>query len=262
MHRLVIISAIASCFAGPVIADSRPADCELTVRGRTYIKGICQFAPSAGGSFRINSDNNYFAYVSVVSPGVAEASWNGSPDSTHAHASLGSLKRSGACWIGDQAKICARSLSPAAEKAALAAQPSGEALFPEIASQACLGIKGDLKPGSALVLHNCRVPTDLIFVRQQDRSLGIAKRTDLCLGVESSAASKPPQLVLQACRPESVRWTTSATSTEAAPVQSSANMCLTIPQLDDPNARFPFTVHATPCSTARDKAVRFHLSKG
>ncbi|MBW6398615.1 hypothetical protein KPL78_12190 [Roseomonas sp. HJA6] len=243
------------------MADSRPADCELTVGGRTYIKGVCQFTPESDGSFQI-SGGDYFAYVNVTSPGVAEASWNENPASTHAHTRLGPVTRSGACWVGTGTRICARALSQAAERAAVAAQPNGQALFPETALQACLGVEGALEVGAKLVLHNCRVPSDLIFVRRQDGSLGVSRRTDLCLGLEGPGMPGLAQLVLEACQAASPRWTTRATATEATPVQSSTGMCLTIPQLEVADARFPFAVQAVPCASAGSRAVPFILSRG
>ena len=262
MHRFVMTAAIAFGSVGPVLAESKVVDCELTVRGKTYIKGACQFDSSSGGNFKILGDNNYFAQVDITSAGVAQGSWNEDPNSTHAHTPLGTLKREGACWVSAQAKVCARALSPAAEKAALARQPGGEGLFPEVASQSCLGVEGELKAGARLVLHNCRIPTDLIFVKRKDGTLGVSKRDDLCLDLESSGGSKPPRLVVQTCQPASLRWTTKATGVEAAPVQSSAGTCLSIPQLDSPDARFPFAVNVSPCAAADSRAVRFILSKG
>jgi hypothetical protein len=49
----------------------------------------------------------YFAYV-FPEGGTATASWNGTiPGATHAHTDLGTLTREGACWVNEQAKVCA-----------------------------------------------------------------------------------------------------------------------------------------------------------
>lgn len=257
---LLVLGALAWS-AAPAAAQPRPVDCELTVRGQTHIRGTCQFTPMQGGSFQI-SGGDYFAQVTLTGPGVAEGHWNADPASTHAQAPLGSLSRSGACWVGAAVRICARSLSPAAQRAAQAAQPDGEALFPEIALQACLGVEGALQPGAELVLHNCRVPTDLIFARRADGGLGISRRPDLCLGLEGPGMSKAPRLILEPCQPASTRWATQANGIAAAPVRSDTGMCLTIPQLEVAEARFPFAVEAAPCAAAGDRAVRFILSRG
>ena len=241
-------------------AEDRPADCELTVRGKTYIKGVCQFRPTGGGGFQI-SGNDYFAYVSITAPGVAEASWNESPQSTHAHSNLGTLKRKGACWVGANATICARELSPGKAKAVTANQPGGETLWPILPGlSACLSAQGRPEAGKAIVLHNCRVPADLIFVRRDDGSLGISKRPDLCVALENSVPPKLPKLIVTACRADLPRWNTQATSSKEDVVRSSDGLCLTIPGLDDPNGRFPVSVHAAPCTGGR--AVPFLLSKG
>lgn len=261
MQRFAIVAAIAvACMTAPANADSRPVDCELTVQGRTYIKGVCQFSATTDGSFQIVG-KDYFAYVNIVSPGIADASCNADPASTHAQAPLGQVRQGGGCWVGEAVKICARALTPAAEKAAIASQPNGLALFPEMALQSCIGVEGPLEPGASLVLRSCQIPSDLIFVRRQDGSLGVAKQPDLCLGLEAPGMSQPPLLVIEKCQSGSPRWTTGATSTVAAPVQSTAGQCLSIPQMAVPDARFPFAVQTVPC-TDQTRAVLFVLSKG
>lgn len=262
MNRLALVATVLlASSAASARADSRPADCELTVRGRTYIRGTCQFSPLPGGSFQI-SGNDYFAYVNLTAPGTAEASWNANPASTHAQTPLGQVTRDGACWAGPSVRICARALAPAAQAAATAAQPDGQALFPEIASQACLRAEPALQAGANLVLHNCRVPADLIFVRRADGSLGLSRHPELCLGLEAPGMGRQPVPLLEPCRPGAPSWTTRATSTAAAVVQSSAGLCLTIPQMATPEARFPYTVQAVPCAQAGDAAVKFLLSRG
>jgi len=250
--------ALAPWAAG---AEDRPVQCELTIRGQTYIQGLCQFRPGQGGSFTITG-GDYFAYVGVHAPGRAEASWNGAAGATHAHAPLGALRREGACWVGPEVRICARSLSPEAERAAVAAQPGGFGLFPEAALQACLGVEGEIAEGASLVLRDCRLPADLIFQRAADGSLGLAGRPELCLDLEGPGMGRPPVVTLLACGPDSPRWRTRADSVEAAPVESAAGLCLVIPQMDEPGARFPFRVEALPCAAAGDRAVRFVFSRG
>lgn len=105
------IFAVALCFAGPFGGSaegaSRRAQCKLVVKGKTYIDGPCDFEQFGGdGSFRING-GAYFAYVNV-SGNSADASWNESPQSTHAQAPLGTLRRNGACWESATVQICAK----------------------------------------------------------------------------------------------------------------------------------------------------------
>ncbi len=73
--------------------------------------------------------------------------------------------------------------------------------------------------------------------------------------------SKPPQLIVDACRPDLPRWRTEATSIKDAAVRSSDGMCLTIPQVSDANARFPFFVGGALCKNGND-AMTFFLTKG
>ncbi|MFI0399120.1 MAG: hypothetical protein ACH34X_08575 [Thiolinea sp.] len=88
-------------------AAGREVDCELQVKGKTYLKGTCMYDADADGSFRLMGDK-YFVYLNMLDGGVAGASWNESPENSHAHSLLGEdFKRKGACWIGKKAKICA-----------------------------------------------------------------------------------------------------------------------------------------------------------
>lgn len=261
----VALAAVACSFMasawGPAAraADEKPVDCELTVRGKTYIKGICTFQPEGGGGFQIAGDD-YFAVLSIVGPGRGEASWNASPQSTHAQAPLGAVERKGACWVGAEATICARDLSPERARAVLAAQPDGLALFPDLpGGSACLGVDGPVAAGAPLMLRNCRLPGDRLFERRDDGRLGLAKHPQLCLGAKAAGGSGPAPLAIEACRPDVAAWKTAATSLEAATVQSSNGLCLVVPQLDQPDARFPFAVRVAPC---RADAVKFFLSKG
>lgn len=96
--------------------DTRPVECLLVVKGKTYISGTCKYNADPDGSFRLFG-KQYFTYLSVFEDGTAEASWNADPKSTHAHAPLGALKREGACWVNATAKICAWDKKPAANAA-------------------------------------------------------------------------------------------------------------------------------------------------
>ena len=99
-------------FGAPVCAEvgvARPADCVLKVNTDTVIDGPCDFTPlDVDGSFIISTrDGQFFAYVTIVSRGVAEGHWNETPFATHAHTPLGTLIRNGACWSNDTASVCA-----------------------------------------------------------------------------------------------------------------------------------------------------------
>lgn len=231
---------------------SRPASCELTVDGRSRIKGPCQYRPTGGGGFQISA-GDYFAYLSIVGPSLAEASWNGSPRSSHAHVPLGQLKRSGACWSNQRARICARDLPQKQRQAARASQPAGVMLYPEIAAQSCLGTNGPVAIGGKITLRDCRSPRDKIFTVGRDGMVGLHRQPGLCLDM-----GKANELTIGQCRPATARWKIDGAG---GPIRSAKGQCLTIPQISAPNARFPFTVRAEPCVSAGDRAVRFLIER-
>lgn len=102
-------------------AEGRPVDCLLKVKGKTYLDGECIYDADKDGSFRLFG-NDYFVYLSTFGKNKAEASWNASPKSSHAHSPLGELKREDACWVSKTTKICAwDKKSKPAPKAAAAA---------------------------------------------------------------------------------------------------------------------------------------------
>ena len=88
-------------------AEGREVNCSLQVKSKTYLKGTCKYNADKDGSFRLFG-NQYFVYLNTFGDGTAGASWNATPDSSHAQALLGEdFKQQGSCWVGKQAKICA-----------------------------------------------------------------------------------------------------------------------------------------------------------
>lgn len=105
-------------------AQATPANCILTVEGRTYIDGPCDFdgLSTNDGSFKIMAnDGLYFAYLNVEGEGVGRAYWNEEPGANHAHTPLGELRREGACWLNETTRLCATAVA-----VAVAAPPYGE----------------------------------------------------------------------------------------------------------------------------------------
>jgi hypothetical protein len=81
--------------------------CSLNVAGTTYIDGDCWIRLERDGSFQITSlDERYFAQLDRTGT-EAVANWNEDPGSTHAHSTLGTMQRDGACWRNEEAQICA-----------------------------------------------------------------------------------------------------------------------------------------------------------
>lgn len=88
--------------------------CLLEVLGRRYIDGLCPIFMDPDGSFQIRASENdpltYFATVTIVGKGISDGHWNEESGASHAHTSLGTLHRNGACWENSMAKICAARL--------------------------------------------------------------------------------------------------------------------------------------------------------
>lgn len=102
---LRLLSALALLALGQVAAKAETIrHCLLEVQGTRFISGPCDFSPNGEGDFIITK-GNYFAYV-FVSP-ETNSYWNGSPPESHAHDSLGILKRNKGCWENEHARVCA-----------------------------------------------------------------------------------------------------------------------------------------------------------
>lgn len=104
------VASSAKVFNENNVADTavKPGRCLLVVDGTKYINGRCEIEMDKGGSFQIyeKGKRGYFAYVNLTDDG-AEGWWNEERTATHAHSSLGTLTRNGACWENDRAKVCA-----------------------------------------------------------------------------------------------------------------------------------------------------------
>lgn len=112
MRPLFLAAILTSALALPVLAEGdkgRPARCLLVVKGAEIIRGTCLFTPiDADGSFQIAAMNGkFFAQMLVDQPGIGSGYWNETPFSGHAHSPLGTLRREDACWVNEEASICA-----------------------------------------------------------------------------------------------------------------------------------------------------------
>ncbi len=107
-----LLVGLAAFFAFGGSAQAFMGKCVLTVGGKDYLNGPCEIEMlDKDGSFTVGASDTapspYFAYVVVTGPGVADGSWNRDPKATHAHSPLGVLKRQGACWVNEKARVCA-----------------------------------------------------------------------------------------------------------------------------------------------------------
>lgn len=103
------------------------------------------------------------------------------------------------------------------------------------------------------MLRDCHSPRDKIFTVGRDGMIGLDRQPGLCLTMSSAN-----ELTIGQCRPASVRWKIDGAG---GPIRSAAGQCLTIPQINMPNARFPFSVRAERCASAGDRAVRFLIER-
>src|SRR5262249_54892945 len=108
MRRLCLSSAFL--LGALSAAHAFKGECVLQVKDVTYLDGPCEISMEAGGNFQVSTLTGrlYFAAFFPEGGGTATASWNGTiPGATHAHTDLGNLSRQGACWVNEQAKVCA-----------------------------------------------------------------------------------------------------------------------------------------------------------
>jgi hypothetical protein len=108
MRRLFI--SIAFLVSAISAAHAFKGECVLQVKGVKYLDGACEISMEAAGNFQVSTRTGrlYFAAVFPEGDGTATASWNGTiPGVTHAHTDLGTLTRQSACWVNEQAKVCA-----------------------------------------------------------------------------------------------------------------------------------------------------------
>ena len=105
MRVAISVTTILVSFGIGGASADQIRNCELSVEGQTVIDGPCEFEDIGGGDFFMKA-GDYFAYVYVAHL-PATGYWNGGEGSTHAHDPLGELVRDGACWVNDNARVCA-----------------------------------------------------------------------------------------------------------------------------------------------------------
>ena len=107
---LLLVYALVISF-GPSLVHAETGRCVIQVKQKPYLSGTCEIKVNDNhGSFSVGAGekhrSRYFAYVNMEEDG-AHGYWNETPDSSHAHTSLGILKRDGACWKNEMARVCA-----------------------------------------------------------------------------------------------------------------------------------------------------------
>ena len=113
--KTTVLSLTTSCIFALCSANAiaKTANCEIVEQGKTTFKNKCNFQSEKGGSFYISNlnpnkplmRNTMSVSVTIVEKDFAEVygSLKGANSSR-----WGSAKRSGACWVGSDFKVCAR----------------------------------------------------------------------------------------------------------------------------------------------------------
>lgn len=92
--------------------------CEINVAGKVYSNGRCHISITSLQDTKtiVITDilNGYFACINTDGENrdSAKGYWNGVDKGDHAQDELGTLKRAGACWANEKAKLCYRWLTP------------------------------------------------------------------------------------------------------------------------------------------------------
>jgi hypothetical protein len=252
----VAISAALTLSHSVHAAATRPADCTLTVDGRNYISGMCEFsATDKNGSFSIFGDK-YWAAV-LVDEGKGVAAWNAFPDGLRAEDHLGEVRRLGGCWVGPRARICALALDPARRDAIMARRPKGLSLSPEHMDGACVSAPGyRFVVGAALLLDRCDFQIGLrqkVFSRAAN-NVSIEGNPELCIDARMEAGAKEARLVLDYCAYVSIRW---IYDEDEQVIRSSSGLCWDFRRDEGSKSNEPNTMFAHPCEHDPKKNGRF-----
>lgn len=258
------VTLLTACaVSGPAsAADTRPGDCTLTVDGKSYISGPCEFSPpDKNGSFLIYGERHW-AWV-FVERGKAEASWNGVEDPDNGHSALGNVRRVGGCWEGAKVKICARDIDKTQAKAILAARPKGLMISPDPAENLCASAAGyKFEPGAALVMERCDHFLGLrqrVFKRTGNK-ISFEGKPGLCVDARPSADAKEMRLVLDDCAHVAVRW---SYDMEKTMIRSGNNLCWDVILTDDrKDGDTPSPMIARPCAQDAEKNGHFIFRAG
>lgn len=119
---MLAVGLPAIACASHAMAQSRPAQCLLEVKGVHYMGGPCSFTLlDSSGSFRITDVQglNLIAQVNLTKKDEGKAVWNGPLGGNAPAKPIGDASRSGGCWIVDDSeaddyndsRICAWGLS-------------------------------------------------------------------------------------------------------------------------------------------------------
>jgi hypothetical protein len=255
------LAAFALALPSPVFAASRPADCTLTVNGKSYIGGLCELTSDDSGSFSIYGDR-YWAMVNVEN-GKGEASFNAAPYAPQAETELGKVHQVGGCWEGPKVRICALAMNQSHRDAMVATRPKGLSISPAYEGYLCVSVPGyRYEPGAVLVMDRC---DQFVGLRQRVFHLSEGKisfegNPGLCIDARSVTGVKELKLVLDDCARVAIHWTFNKDANE---IRSNTNLCWDIvfgPGQKKKADDWTSAMFAHPCNRDPDKNGKFELS--
>lgn len=95
----------------PTGGYAKPARCLIEVDGKAYTFGQCNADRERDGSLSVGTGDAgrspIFAIVNATEGGAADGYWNEEPRASHAQSPLGTMRKSGGCWVNERAKVCA-----------------------------------------------------------------------------------------------------------------------------------------------------------
>jgi hypothetical protein len=250
-----VFTALTLSHSTPTSAATRPVDCTLTVDGRNYISGVCEFENDGGGSFSIYGEK-YWAMVTDVEGGKGDAFWNETPYASHAQSRLGEVQRIGGCWVGARVRICARALGPAQRDAILALRPKGLGLSPEYMSDLCVSAPGyHFVAGAPLLLDHCDFQ---VGVRQRvfglaENKVSIDGKPELCIDAKTQTDPNGTTLVLDDCAHVPTQWIYDG---HEKTIRSNSGLCWALRD-DNSVKNEPLPMIARPCEHDAEKNGRF-----
>lgn len=148
--------------------------------------------------------------------------------------------------------------APAAATGSVATSSKPQYIYPDWpgASQSCVvpidpeTKRYAVKPLAELMLSNCTPAQGLIFNVTPQR-ISIAGKPNLCVNI--SAGARQAVLYLEECRDTEVKgWESKGVDKDSGRLRAVGglwdNQCLAIPELANPNAKFPLRVNAVACA--------------
>lgn len=112
LYLAIFLILVLPIFVSLSFADNEANNngCLIEVDAVVYDTNPCNFYDHDGDVLRFGKhfeDGGYWVYILSEGDGLADmVYWNGEAGASHAHNSLGLMKREGSCWMNERAKLC------------------------------------------------------------------------------------------------------------------------------------------------------------